>query len=160
MRPSSAWPGQVIVSVSLVGWLVVTPDAAGELYQCRTQDGSIYTDTPAQLSQCTPLDHQGGTSPLGLVGGPSVGSPPPSTSVPASPPPPPENPSTPTALPTPPLPAAPSPDTTATPAPCAPALNPWNPLTAPPCPSAEKTAPSPVAGTQDTGIGPPTSGQP
>ena len=80
----------IIVTVSVAGLLLLTHEAAGGLYQCRTDDGLVYTDTPAQLKQCTPLGQHSGSGALGLVGGPTTGTTPATAPVlpqPVSPPP-------------------------------------------------------------------------
>ena len=60
--------------LSMVMVLLLAHDAAGVLYQCRTEGGTVYTDTPEQLKSCTPISQGGGPSNLGLVGVPSTGS--------------------------------------------------------------------------------------
>lgn len=131
----------ILLAVSLTGLLLRTQDAAGGLYQCRTNDGLIYTDAPAQLTQCTPLTPGGGTSPLGLVGGHTSGSSSLPPSAPVPPQPQPAIPQTPELSPTP----VPSPASheAATPPPCPTGINPLNPLSALPCPTTD--APPPAA---------------
>ena len=130
-------------------------EAAAGLYQCRTDEGLIYTDMPAQLTQCTPFGQGGESSRLGVVGGPSTGS--------ASP--------APTPSPAQPQPVAPStaegtstsvsspPDNTAGSSPCVSAINPLNPLSAPPCSSSEAAPPTTVP-PPDASISPAAPAQP
>jgi hypothetical protein len=133
-----------IIGCSVLLFLLTTHEAAGGLYHCRTENGTIYTDTPAQLTQCAPIGPSGGTSPLGLVGGPTTGSAPPSASVPVPPQPQPVSPPTPEASPPPTLtPPAPSGDA-ATPSPCATGINPLNPLSGPACPTPEAPPSAPI----------------
>lgn len=150
----------IVVAASLAGLLFVAHEAGGGLYQCRTENGTIYTDTPAQLSQCRPLDPQGSTSPLGLVGGHATGSAPASTSAVSQPLPHPVVPPIPDIpTPSPPQPSAPSAETV-TPSPCSTEMNPLNPLSGPPCSTAEAPSSSTNPTLTDTNAPLPTSGQP
>lgn len=150
----------IMVAVSLTGWLLVTQDAVGGLYQCRTAEGLIYTDTPAQLTQCVPIDQRGETSRVGVVGR--------SVMEPVSPP---------AVVPLPPQPQSGSPSTSDTSqavsplpsippsealpsAPCVPGINPFNPLTAPPCPTTEASPPAASAVPADQNALPLTPVQP
>lgn len=65
------------VRLSMLMLLLLAHDAAGGLYQCRTEEGTVYTDTPGHLKSCTPISQGGGPSNLGLVGVPATGSAPP-----------------------------------------------------------------------------------
>lgn len=154
-RSFSIW-----VTVSLVGLLFLTQNAAGELYQCRTNDGLIYTDTPAQLTQCTPVGQNGDTSSVGVVGGPTTETVPPPAVVPLPPQPQSGSPSTSDASQAvSPLPSTPTSEALPS-APCVPGINPFNPLTAPPCPTTEASPPAASAVPADQNALPLTPVQP
>ncbi len=137
MKLATGWSLSIWVTVSLVGLLLLTQDAAGELYQCRTNDGLIYTDTPAQLTQCTPIVESNGTSSVGIVAGPIRNIAPPT--VPALPDLQQERPPISEATPVHSDTAVPSPESLNL-KPCVPGLNPFNPLTISPCPHGEHSA--------------------
>jgi hypothetical protein len=128
--------------LTLVLLLADSGASAGSLYRCVTdREGTIYTDNPAQLEQCTPMTASGAVTSLATVssGGPPIGAlpdPPPVTPAPPEPTvailPPDSSPSTIAVAP----PSA-APDAL----PCPVGLNPLNPFGAPPCSTAD-TAPS------------------
>ena len=145
----------IMVAMSLAG-LLFTHEATAGLYQCRTDDGLVYTDTPAQLKQCTPLGQHSGSGSLGLVGGPTTGTTPATAPVlpqPMSPPPLDASPMLP------PPPSAP-PSETAAPTPCTTGINPLNPLSSPPCPTAEAPLFTPTTVPADSNVLPPAPAQP
>lgn len=150
----------ILMGLSMVGLLFPTHDAAGGLYQCRTEEGTIYTDTPAQLKQCASIGQSGGSSNLGLVGGQTTGSTTPPAAAPVPPQAQPVTPSTPDAPPAP----TPSPSSssseTATPTPCSVGINPLNPLSAPPCPTTEGPPSPPTNPPADANSPPPAPVQP
>lgn len=144
--------------ISLTLWLLLAGSeaAAGSLYRCVTEtEGTIYTDNPGQLDQCSPITASGAVTSLATVpsGGPPIGAPPdPPPVIQASPEPtvtilPPE--SSPSTIAAPPSSAAPSP------LPCAVGVNPLNPLSTPPCPSDEGTPPATISVPSNPGA-PPT----
>ncbi len=142
MRQAGVPQRPIIVTVTLVGLWLLTQDAMGELYQCRTEAGMVYTDTPAQFTHCTPLSQGGGTTQLGLVGGQPAGStsPPPSTFVPTQP----GIPSTPDPSSAPlPMASTPSGDAAMSMS-CSPGLNPLNPFTIPCTADAPSSPPIPL----------------
>jgi hypothetical protein len=111
---------------------------AGSLYRCVMETGgTIYTDNPAQLNQCSPIAGSGAITSLATVssGGPPMGrlpDPPPVPQVQPEP--------MVTILPSESLPpvAAVLPSSSApNPLPCPDGINPINPYSAPPCPTAE-----------------------
>lgn len=145
------------VRLSMLMLLFLAHDAAGGLYQCRTEEGTVYTDTPGQLKSCTPISQGVGPSNLGLVGVPATGSAPlaphpalPYTVVPSSPD---------TSFPLAPVPVV-SPENTPSSSPCPTGINPLNPLSAPPCPSSDTAPPSMIPGPADTIVQPPVPAQP
>lgn len=147
----------IVVAVSLAGWLFVPHDATSGLYQCRTNDGLIYTDTPTQLTQCSPISQSGGPSQLGLVGGSRSGSAP-AASTPVTPQSQPASPPTPEVSPTPgTLPAS---TDAPPPSPCPTGINPLNPLSGVPCLSTEVPTPAPPAVPTDSNTPPSTGIQP
>ena len=151
--------GRLLVGfcVGVTGTLCSLPVAAG-LYECRTESGALmYTDSPAQFARCQPVA-SGGTSRLGLVGGPH----PPASLPPAA-----AAPDTNAASPVLPIPTqmqpatgpslgAPSDGLVSTGAspvgvaggasegpPCIPGINPLNPYSAPPCDMPPQAGPQP-----------------
>jgi hypothetical protein len=129
-------------SISLaLGLLFADNEAtAGSLYRCVTStEGTIYTDNPAQLEQCTPITASGAVTSLATMpsGGPPTGTSPdplpmaqalPDPTVVMSPPG-----SSPQTIDMPPPSAAPNSP------PCPVGMNPLNPFSAPPCPTADAT---------------------
>lgn len=130
----------IAVSLSLTLWLLLAGSeaTAGSLYRCVTDtEGTIYTDNPAQLEQCTPITASGAVTSLATVssGGapagtlpdpPQITPPPPEPTVVISP-----LGSSPQTIDVPPSNAVPNPP------PCPVGMNPLNPFNAPPCPPAE-----------------------
>ena len=145
-----------VIVVAILGLGLFSDEAVSGLYQCKTDEGTIYTDTPAQLKQCTPLGQSGGASSLGLVGGPTTGRAP--AAAPALPqlvmPPMPD-----AAPALPPPPSAPSGET-ATPTPCSTGINPLNPLSGPPCSTTEPSPPAASNVPADPNALPPTPAPP
>jgi hypothetical protein len=130
------------ISLTLGLLLASSETIAGSLYRCVTNnEGTIYTDNPAQLEQCSPITASGAVTSLATV---SSGSPPTG----ASPDPPPMTQALPdptvvmppAGMPPPPI-DMPPPNTTPNSQPCPVGLNPLNPFSAPPCPTAD-AAPS------------------
>lgn len=130
------------ISVAICLLIAGNDVAAGSLYRCVTDtDGTIYTDNPAQLEQCSPITASGAVTSLATVpsGGSLVGAvpvPQPMTQAPPEP--------TVVMSPaesSPAMIAAPPPSDVPSPPPCPVGMNPLNPFSAPPCPTAD-AAPS------------------
>lgn len=157
MKWRSDWSLWVVVSGNLVGLLLLPHDAVGGLYQCRTDNGLIYTDTPAQLTQCTPIVESNGTSSVGIVAGPIQNIAPPTA--PALPALQQERPPISDAIPVHSDTAVPSPESLNL-KPCVPGLNPFNPLTISPCPHGEHSASASPTVQADPNTLPSTTNQP
>ena len=126
--------------ISFTLWLLLAGNeaAAGSLYRCVTDtEGTIYTDNPAQLEQCSPITASGAVTSLATVpsGGPPIGVVPeplpmiqtlPEPTVVMSP-----------AELSPAMNAAPPPSAAPSPPPCAVGMNPLNPFSTSPCPTNE-----------------------
>ena len=133
--------------ISFTLWLLLASNeaAAGSLYRCVTEtEGTIYTDNPAQLEQCSPITASGAVTSLatGPAGNTSAGAfpaplpmtqPPPEPTVVLSP-----------AEWSPAMIAAPPPDVAPSPLPCPVGMNPLNPFSPPPCPNADAVPPATI----------------
>jgi len=133
------------ISLTLGLLLASSETTAGSLYRCVTNnEGTIYTDNPAQLEQCSPITASGAVTSLATVssGGPPTGAPPDPLPMTQMPPdttvmmPPPGSP--------PPTIDAPPPNTMPNSQPCPVGLNPLNPFSAPPCPTTDATPPATI----------------
>lgn len=133
--------------ISIMLWLLPAGNeaAAGSLYRCVTEtEGTIYTDNPAQLEQCSPITASGAvtslaTGPAGNTPAGAFPAPQPMTQAPPEPTvvmSPAESP--PAMITTPP------PDAASSPLPCPVGINPLNPLSAPPCPNADAVPPATI----------------
>lgn len=135
------------VTISFTLWLLLAGNeaVAGSLYHCVSEtEGTIYTDNPAQLEQCSPITASGAVTSLATVpsGGPPAGAfpaplpmtqPSPEPTVVMSP-----------AELSPAMIAAPPPDAAPSPLPCPVGMNPLNPFSAPPCPNADVVPPATI----------------
>ena len=131
------------VGLTLLLLLADSGASAGSLYRCVMEtEGTIYTDNPAQLDQCSPIAASGAVTSLATVpsGGPPAGAfpaPAPMTQAPPEP--------TVVMSPaesSPAMIAAPPPSAAPSPLPCPVGMNPLNPFSAPPCPNADAVPPA------------------